>query len=40
MQLKNNKAILYVGGGIIKDSNSENEWQETINKANIMKRVL
>ena len=40
MQLKNNKAILYVGGGITKDSIPENEWEETINKAQIIKRVL
>ncbi len=40
MQLKNNKAILYVGGGITKDSISENELEETHNKAEIIKRVL
>ncbi|RLD26897.1 MAG: isochorismate synthase [Bacteroidetes bacterium] len=40
MQLKNNKAILYVGGGITKDSIPENEWNETLNKAKIIKRVL
>ena len=40
MQLKNNDAILYIGGGITKDSNPEDEWQETLNKAKIIKRVL
>jgi isochorismate synthase len=40
MQLKNNEAVLYVGGGITKDSIPENEWQETLNKAKIIKRVL
>jgi isochorismate synthase len=40
MQLKNNKAILYVGGGITKDSIPESEWNETLNKAEIIKRVL
>ena len=40
MQLKNNDAILYIGGGITKDSIPEREWQETINKSSIMKRVL
>ncbi len=40
MQLKDNKAILYVGGGITKDSIPENEWEETLNKAQIIKRVL
>jgi len=40
MQIKNNKATLYVGGGITKDSNPELEWQETINKTNTMKSIL
>ena len=40
MQIKNNKATLYVGGGITKDSNPELEWQETVNKTNTMKSIL
>ena len=40
MQIKNNEALLYVGGGITKDSIPENEWDETLNKAEIIKRVL
>jgi len=40
MQLKNNNAVLYIGGGITKDSIPEKEWEETINKSAIMKRVL
>ena len=40
MQLKSSKAILYIGGGITKDSIPENEWEETLNKAEIIKRVL
>jgi isochorismate synthase len=40
MQIKNGKAHIYVGGGITKDSIPENEWYETINKANTMKKVL
>ncbi|TJY33900.1 chorismate-binding protein [Pontimicrobium aquaticum] len=40
MQLKNTKAILYVGGGITKDSIAENEWQETVNKTNTIKNVI
>ena len=40
MQLKNNDAVLYIGGGITKDSIPEKEWEETINKSVIMKRVL
>ena len=40
MQIKNNIAILYVGGGITKDSIPELEWQETVNKTNTMKSIL
>jgi len=40
MQLKNNHAIIYVGGGITADSNPEKEWQETVSKSQIMKTVL
>lgn len=40
MQIKNDKASLYIGGGITKDSNAENEWLETIAKAQVMKRIL
>lgn len=40
MQLNEGNALLYIGGGITKDSDAENEWQETVNKAKIMKRVL
>lgn len=40
MQIKDNKAILYVGGGITKDSNPENEWEETINKAKTIGNIL
>jgi isochorismate synthase len=40
MQLFQNMAILYVGGGITKDSNPEAEWEETINKTQTMKSVL
>ena len=40
MQLKENKAIIYVGGGITKDSNPEKEWDETVNKTNTIKKVL
>lgn len=40
MQLKQNKAFVYVGGGITKDSNPENEWIETVNKSNTIKKVL
>jgi len=40
MQLKERQALLYIGGGITEDSIPENEWQETVNKAKIMKSVL
>ncbi len=40
MQIKNQKAILYVGGGITQDSNPEKEWQETVNKVQTMKKIL
>ena len=40
MQLKGNEAIIYVGGGITKDSIAEKEWEETVNKSQTMKKVL
>jgi isochorismate synthase len=40
MKIVKNKAIIYVGGGITKDSNVENEWEETVNKTKVIKKVL
>ncbi|MEY8849163.1 chorismate-binding protein [Psychroserpens sp. XS_ASV72] len=40
LQLKDFIAIIYIGGGITKDSNPESEWLETVSKSEIMKRVL
>ncbi|KKN22444.1 hypothetical protein LCGC14_0915170 [marine sediment metagenome] len=40
MQLKNDKAFLYVGGGITKDSNPEREWEETVAKSETMLSIL
>lgn len=40
MQLKERQVLLYIGGGITEDSIPENEWQETVHKAKIMKSVL
>jgi isochorismate synthase len=40
LQIKGNDAILYIGGGVTKDSIPENEWQETANKSLTMKRIL
>jgi isochorismate synthase len=42
MQFIKNKSQLeiYVGGGITAQSNSEKEYEETVSKAQIMKRIL
>lgn len=40
MQLQDEKALVYVGGGITKDSVAEHEFKETQNKAQTMLRVL
>lgn len=40
MQLEKSRATLYVGGGITADSIPENEWEETVAKAEVMKKVL
>lgn len=40
MQLKKKEAIIYVGGGITRGSIPENEWFETVNKTNTIKKVL
>lgn len=40
MQLKEGKAYIYVGGGVTKDSDAQNEWQETVAKAITMLKVL
>ncbi|MFT5257974.1 MAG: isochorismate synthase [Arenicella sp.] len=40
MSIQNNKATVYVGGGVTKDSNATKEWEETVSKAKTMKRVL
>ena len=40
MQVNNNSASIYIGGGITIDSNPENEWEETVSKAEVMKKVL
>lgn len=40
MQLFENKALIYVGGGITADSDPKKEWQETVNKSNTMLKVL
>jgi isochorismate synthase len=40
MQYKNAEIILYVGGGITKDSIPEKEWEETVNKTLTVKSIL
>ncbi|MEP1486883.1 MAG: chorismate-binding protein [Algibacter sp.] len=40
MQLNNNEASIYVGGGITKTSNAESEWTETVSKSLIIKSIL
>ncbi len=40
MQLKKNKAHIYVGGGITNESDPEKEWEETVVKSNTMLNVV
>lgn len=40
MEIINNNAIIYIGGGITKDSIPKKEWEETVAKAMVMKRTL
>jgi len=40
MEIKNNTAFLYVGGGITKDSIAQKEWEETVSKSVVMKAIL
>jgi len=40
MQWQNGEVTLYLGGGITKDSNAVAEWEETVAKAKVMKKVL
>jgi len=40
MQVHKNNVEIYVGGGITSLSNAEAEWEETVNKSLIMKKIL
>lgn len=40
MKIENNRASVFIGGGITKDSNAEKEWEETVSKSKTMKKVL
>jgi isochorismate synthase len=40
VEIQENSAIIYVGGGITANSNAEKEWEETIHKTQTIKSVL
>jgi isochorismate synthase len=40
MQISDQKAYLYMGCGITKDSIPEKEWEESSNKSATMKKIL
>ncbi len=40
MQIKDKTAFIYVGGGITATSIAEKEWEETVAKSKVMKKVL
>lgn len=40
MKLEADTASLFIGGGITKDSNPADEWEETVNKSHTIKSVL
>jgi isochorismate synthase len=40
MEIVNDNAQIYIGGGITKESRAEAEWKETVAKSNVMKKVL
>ena len=40
MQIRNNEAYIYIGGGITKTSNPEKEWEETVSKSKVIKSIL
>jgi len=40
MQIKDDKVYIYVGGGITDTSNPESEWEETVSKSMVVKKVL
>ena len=37
---RSTKVNLYMGGGITVSSNPEKEWEETVSKSQVMKKVL
>ncbi len=40
VEIDEDSAIIYIGGGITAESNPENEWKETVHKTNTIKSVL
>jgi isochorismate synthase len=40
MEINGNEAFIYVGGGITDTSNPESEWEETVSKSMVVKKVL
>ena len=40
MQIQENQILLYIGGGITAASIAEKEWEETVFKAEVIKRIL
>ncbi|EGV44911.1 isochorismate synthase [Bizionia argentinensis JUB59] len=40
MEIQNNEAFIYIGGGITDGSNPTKEWEETVAKSQTMKKVL
>ena len=40
MNIDENRVSVFVGGGITKESIAKKEWEETVSKSKIMKRVL
>ena len=40
LEFDSERYCIYVGGGLTTDSNPENEWQETVNKAKTLQRFL
>ena len=40
MQIKDKQALLYIGCGITKDSDPENEWEESVNKSMTIRKII
>ena len=40
MEIKDNKCTLYAGGGLLRDSQEELEWNETEAKLETMRRCI